>query len=282
MSYHLDSGKTNLASPPPRDVPRLPLSVATIATKYQSENSGESTSRWQTRSPINDLPPRSRDPGSSSAHPQQAQQFPSISSARIDSPTDELALRRRRIEELEELERRERALEVSVREREVLQRERDETLRSRVLDDYTSDTLQAHTLPPLRPQSQVLQPNRLSTTSLTSGRPAYSTTNLLPPGASAPVSPTVQRTIRDVHLPDCQCPACTVAHYAETPLTARLRPQEREKSKGGWMRRLSMPAVSNAFSSEAKAGAVAGKGISPKALGSLGEANRSVVSLGRR
>lgn len=49
------------------------------------------------------------------------------------------------------------------------------------------------------------------------------------------------------------------------------------------MRRLSMPVVSNAFSSEAKkAGAVAGKGISPKALGSLGEANRSIVSLGRR
>jgi hypothetical protein len=164
----------------------------------------------------------------------------------------------------------------------VLQRERDETLRSRAFDGYTSDTLQVHTLPPLRPQSQVLQPNRLPAVSLTSGRP-YSTTNLLPPGASAPVSPVMQRTIKDGHLPDCQCPACTVARYAETPLTARLRPQEREKSKGGWMRRLSMPVVSNAFSSEAKkAGGVAGKGISPKALGSLGEANRSVVSLGRR
>ena len=193
-----------------------------------------------------------------------------------------MALRRRRIEELEELELRERALELRAREREALQRERDETLRSRAFDGYTSDTLQIHTLPPLRPQSQVLQQGRHPALSLTSGR-SYSTTNLLPPGASAPEAPAVQRTIKDVHLPDCQCPACTVTRYAETPLTARLRPQEREKSKGGWMRRLSMPAVSNAFSSEAKkTGAVGGKGISPKALGSLGEANRSVVSLGRR
>jgi hypothetical protein len=49
------------------------------------------------------------------------------------------------------------------------------------------------------------------------------------------------------------------------------------------MRRLSMPVVSNAFSSEAKrAAAVSAKGTSPRILGSLGEANRSAVSLGRR
>ena len=175
-------------------------------------------------------------------------------------------------------------MELRAREREALQRERDETLRSRVFDGYASVSSQNRTLPPLRPQSQVLQPNR-PLVSLTSGH-SHSTTNLLPPGASAPVTVAMQRAINDVHLPDCQCPACTVARYAETPLTgvtARLRPQEREKSKGGWMRRLSMPAVSNAFSSEAKkAGAVGGKGVSLKTLGSLGEANRSIVSLGRR
>jgi hypothetical protein len=203
----------------------------------------------------------------------------------MNLPTNELALRRLRIEELEELERRERALELRAREREALQRERDETLRSRMFDGYASDTLQNRTLPPHRPQSQVSQQTRLPALSLTSGL-SYSTTSLLPPGASAPTTTAMQRAIKDVHLPDCQCPACTVAHYAETPLTARLRPQEREKSKGGWMRRLSMPAVSNAFSSDAKkaaaAAAVGGKGIGPKVLGSLGEANRSVVSLGRR
>jgi hypothetical protein len=197
-------------------------------------------------------------------------------------PTDELALRRQRIEELEDLERRERALELRARGREALQRERDEMLRSRVFDGYASDSLQNRTLPPQRPQSQLLQPNRPPVISLTSGR-SHSTTSLLPPGASAPATNTAQRAIKDVHLPDCQCPACTVARYAETPLSSHLRPQEREKSKGGWMRRLSMPSVSNAFSSEAKkAAAISGKGIGAKALGSLGEANRSVVSLGRQ
>lgn len=197
-------------------------------------------------------------------------------------PTDELALRRQRIEELEELERRERALDLRSREREALQRERDEMLRSRVFDGYASDSLQNRTLPPQRPQSQVLKPNRPPAISLTSGR-SHSTTSLLPPGASTLGTNAAQRAINDLHLPDCQCPACTVARYAKTPLSVRSRPQEREKSKGGWMRRLSMPVVSNAFSSDAKkAGGIGGKGASAKALGSLGEANRSVVSIGRR
>ena len=196
-------------------------------------------------------------------------------------PTDELALRRQRIEDLEDLERRERALELRAREREAHQR--DEMLRSRVFEGYASDSLQNRTMPPQRPHSQVLKPNRPPVISLTSGR-SHSTTSLLPPATSTPATnAAAQRTTKDVHLPDCQCPACTVARYAETPLSAHLRPQEREKSKGGWMRRLSMPAVSNAFSSEAKkAGGIGGKGVSAKGLGTLGEANRSLVSLGRR
>jgi hypothetical protein len=203
--------------------------------------------------------------------------------ARVESPIDEITRRRQRIEELEELEWRERALELRAREREleVLQRERAETLRSRAVDGDSSDFPRPnHTLPPQRPRSQVLQQSKAPAHSLLSGR-SYSTTSLLPPGASAPATPAVQRTIKDVHLQDCQCPVCTVANYAENPLTSRLRPpQEREKSKGGWMRRLSMPV---AFSSDAKkAGAIGGKGASTKVLGSFGEANRSVVSIGRR
>ena len=180
-------------------------------------------------------------------------------------PTDELALRRQRIEELEDLERRERALELRARERGALQHERDEILRSRVFDGHASDSLQNRTLPPKWPHSQVLQQNRVPAISFTSGR-SHSTTSLLPPGPSTIATHATQRAIKNVHLPDCQCPACTVARYAETPLSAHLRPQEREKSKGGWMRRLSMPVVSNAFSSEAKkAGAFGGKGVSAKA-----------------
>ncbi|KAH9999186.1 hypothetical protein BJV74DRAFT_949873 [Russula compacta] len=278
---------TGPASPPPRDLPRLPLSVATIATKYQSESSNESATspRWQTRSPINDLPPRSRDPGPSSPHPQQVHQFPSIGSGRNEPPADELARRRQRIEELESLERRERALELRARERELeaLQRERAETLRSRAVDGYASDTSRPnHTLPPHRQRPQGPQRSQPLALSLTSGR-SYSTTNLLPPGPEGPASSSAQRAIKDVHPSNCQCPACTVARYAEKPLTtARPRPQEREKSKGGWMRRLSMPVVSNAFSDVKKAGAIGGKRGGTGVFDSLGQTNRSAVSLDRR
>lgn len=202
---------------------------------------------------------------------------------RIESPIDELARRRQRIEELEELEQRERALELRVRERELeaLQRERAETMRGRV-GDAGDPSRPNHTLSPLRPRSQVFQQSKVPAHSLLSGR-SYSTTSLLPPGPSAPATSAVQRTINDMHLPDCQCPACTIASYAERPLTTRLRPQEREKSKGGWMRRLSMPVVGNAFSSDTKkTGAFGGKGAGSKVSGMLGEANRSAVSLGRR
>ncbi|KAI9510737.1 hypothetical protein F5148DRAFT_1281612 [Russula earlei] len=281
---------TGPSSLPPRDVPRLPLSVVTIANRYQAENSDETatSSRWQARSPANQLPHRPRDPAPISPQTQQTQQFPSIAPGRTESPTDELVRRRQRVEELEELERRERALELRAREREfefeALQRERAGNLRSDAVDGYGSESSRPNrAVPTSEPWSQAKQrQSQPSAPSLASGR-SYSTTSLLPPGASIPAASAVQRATKDVHLPDCQCPACTVARYAEKPLTTRLRPQERERSKGGWMRRLSMPVVSNAFSSETKkGGAIGGKGAVPKILGSLGEANLSAVSLGRR
>ncbi|KAH9037887.1 hypothetical protein EDB85DRAFT_1935130, partial [Lactarius pseudohatsudake] len=269
---------TGPASPPPRDIPRLPLSVATIATKYQSESSNESAGR-QSRSPTNDPPHRSRDPGPASPLPQQAQQFPSVTPGRTEFPINDLSRRRQRIEELEELERREHVLELRARER-----DRAETLRSRALDGYASDTSRSNQPPYAhRQQSQASLQSHPHTPALSSNY-SYSTTSLLPPGPSGPTSPPVQRATKDVHRPDCQCPACTVARYAEKPLAAHPPPQGREKSKGGWMRRLSMPVVCNAFSSESKKVAtVGGKGaVHPTVLGSLGEANQSAVSLGRR
>ncbi|KAF8274841.1 hypothetical protein EI94DRAFT_1713173 [Lactarius quietus] len=275
---------TGPSSPPPRDIPRLPLSVATIATKYQSENNNEPTvsAGRQTRSPTNDLPQRSRDPGPSSPHPQQPQQFPLVTPGRTETLTDDLERRRQRIEELEELERRENALELRAREREFTarQRERAVTLRSGALDGYASDASRSSKSPfAHRHRSQASLQSQPHTPTLSSNY-SYSTTSLLPPG---PSGPAMQRVTKDGHRPDCQCPACTVARYSEKPLTAQPRPQGREKSKGGWMRRLSMPVVGNAFSSESKKLAtIAGKGVNTTALGSLGDAHLSAVSLGRR
>ncbi|KAH9031087.1 hypothetical protein EDB84DRAFT_1493549 [Lactarius hengduanensis] len=276
---------TGPASPPPRDIPRLPLSVATIATKYQSESSDESAGR-QSRPPTNDPPHRSRNPGLASPLPQQAQQFPSVTPGRMEFSIDDLSRRHQRIEELEGLERREHVLELRAREREfsARQRERAETLRSRALDGYASDTSRSNQPPYAhRQQSQASLQSHPHTPTLSSNH-SYSTTSLLPPGPSGPTGPPMQRVTKDVHRPDCQCPACTVARYAEKPLAAHPPPQGREKSKGGWMRRLSMPVVGNAFSSESKKVAtIGGKGaVHPTVLGSLGEANQGAVSLGRR
>jgi hypothetical protein len=285
LGLSLISVQTGPASPRPRDILRLPLSVATIATKYQSENNNELaiSSGRQTRSPTNDLP---HDPGPSSPLPQQAQQFPSTTPVRSEFPTEDLARRRQRIEEMEDLERREHALELRAREREFTTRQRDraETLRSRALDGYASDTSRSNQ--PLfahRQQSQASLQSQPHTPTLSSNY-SYSTTSLLPPGPSGPTRPAMQRVPpKDVHRPDCQCPACTVARYAEKPLITHPRPQGREKSKGGWMRRLSMPVVGNAFSSESKKVApVGGKGVHSTVINSLGEANLSAVSLGRR
>ncbi|KAI0259882.1 hypothetical protein BC834DRAFT_973912 [Gloeopeniophorella convolvens] len=277
---------TGPASPPPRDIPRLPLSVASIATKYQAESSNEpmTSPAQRARSPTNDSSRRSQDSGPSPSRPQQGHQFPSLSPKPTGLAADELALRRQRIEELEELERREHAFQLRTRERELEARERErmETLRSRAGDGYARDASRSpqplFTHRPLSQASLQSQPRSPAPTS----RYSYSTTNLLPPGASAPSAPTPQRPVQsqDLHLPDCQCPACTVARYAEKPLTARIQEQ---KPKGGWMRRLSMPSVSNAFSSDSKkAGVAGGKGASSTALGALGDANRSVTSFGRR
>ena len=81
--------------------PRYHSKSSWTGSAPQPENSSGSTSSsgWETRSPINDLVPhRSRDPGSSSPHPQQLQQFPSIRSVGISMPTDELALKQQPIE----------------------------------------------------------------------------------------------------------------------------------------------------------------------------------------
>ncbi|KAI0059208.1 hypothetical protein BV25DRAFT_1155638 [Artomyces pyxidatus] len=291
---------TGPASPPPRDLPRLPLSVATIATKYQTVEESPVSPRLRTISPTNELPRRSYDAEAATTRSEQSQPFPSSPPVQ-----DELTSRRQRLEELEELERREKALEQRVREREAEERarERADTSRSRAGDGYGSDVSRsqqpsfAH-----RPYSQAsiqstsqgpyMQPPSLAS------RHSYSTTSL-PAGAARlpPPSPIASR--RDLRTPtlpqqsqrqhedppharDCQCPACTVARYAEAPLTPR--PPEREKPKG-WMRRLSMPVVvGHAFSLDSKKDKYAvGGGISSgKGIGGLGGANRSVTSFGSR
>lgn len=170
---------------------------------------------------------------------------------------DPLAARRRHIEELEELEFREQSHALRERERQIemqtLELERE---RLRILTLGVGARTGGERAVNVRPHSQH----------------SYSTTNLVQPRANGsaadlPIRPISQygeplmvaashssgssnSTGRATdHAPYCGCQRCASASYAspgrisETTLAAKA-----EKPKG-WIRRLSMPVVSNAFSS---------------------------------
>jgi hypothetical protein len=130
-------------------------------------------------------------------------------------------------------------------------------------------------------------------------RPRYSnnTTYLTPPSTNSPQPSTPpnsrptfahsssssrqssrQREEKPLHAPSCGCENCSIAKYRSPPPVQPLdlRPPTKpltlrpvEKSKPGWIRRLSVP-VGNAFSLESK-----------KGIGGLGSGNNgSTTSLG--
>ncbi|THH14280.1 hypothetical protein EW146_g6033 [Bondarzewia mesenterica] len=222
--------------------------------------------------------------------------FPTQNTVSLD---DDISRRRRRIEELEDLELRERAVELRVRERQLDLRARElavesnTSLRSRGGDGYASDASFSRR-PPHRhvPQSPRTQPSLPSLQS----RYSYSTTSLQAPPPSSPFqrSPEPQlhshsHSQSQQHPPNCTCPACTVARYATDPVPIAVPAPQKPTTTKGWRRRLSMPVVvSQAFSSSSSSESKKDKG--PYAvgvgiaggIGRLGEANRSVASFGRR
>lgn len=177
---------------------------------------------------------------------------------------DLMAARRRHIEELEELEFREQTHALRERERQIemqtLELERE---RLRILTLGVGARAAGERPVGMRAHSQH----------------SYSTTNLVQPRANGsaadlPIRPTSQygeplmvaasnssgssnsTGLQTDHAPYCGCQACASAQYAppnrvsETTLAAKA-----EKPKG-WMRRLSMPVVGNAFSSGQKGNVV--------------------------
>ncbi|KAJ3753607.1 hypothetical protein EV360DRAFT_53188 [Lentinula raphanica] len=258
--YSNTSGGT---SPPPDDIPRLPLSVTDLAARYQAPDS-PSSSRSRPLSPNGSRPLISLDtlrqgevlkdrvsPSSSTAnHPNAPEAFP------VD---DERQRHQQRPEHLAELELQGRERDLRLREHEIEMR-RQELERERALST----------------------PHRMDTSSVPfSGRPlsqysSASTTNLVPPGSPSYGSSNVASTSarRDSsqnsstsisnHAPYCGCENCSAAKYkSSSPLASPVR-MEKEKPKG-WMRRLSMPIVAgNAFLDSKKnkdSGYGIGKGV---------------------
>ncbi|RDB25837.1 hypothetical protein Hypma_006620 [Hypsizygus marmoreus] len=328
--YSSTSGTT---SPPPRDLPRLPLSVNNLASRYEPGEGSSSPRILKTPSTSmsRHLPLTPIVTGAQVPHPNASQDHVTSGDNQTGplggtlSPKEEEAARRRqqRINDLAQLELKEKELELRERERDIEMRARElDRDRARLMhvpegEEYTGQTSKASrdvvtpqpqtqlrprerrtSFRKQRPQSQ-LEPGNTSPHPVSGGqslaRPqsqySYSTSHLVPPSPSAqasyshdgqsphyshsqysPSASSSQQSTQAAHAPYCGCETCSAAKYKEyqssppadhrppaQPIT--LRPAE--KSKTGWMRRLSMP-VGNAFHLDSKKGigniAVVGSG----------------------
>ncbi|KAI1786752.1 hypothetical protein LXA43DRAFT_753753 [Ganoderma leucocontextum] len=272
-------------SPPPgpksptRELPKLPTNVSALANRYEPASGADNISRQPTGSPNRervrpsvDTYHRMPEPSTTTLSTPSASRYSAASS----SPTmDDIALRRRRIEELEELELREREHELRMKEREIeqrareLERERLNLMNTRDTrnDGYVGGGSRAANGPRIsttqRPSMETMAGSRYPSSY------SQSVTHLVPPassqassssrtGSSQPSSPASQPTD---HAPYCGCEACSASKYKSRDASSPrdLRPPEpliqlRPEKPKGWIRRLSMPVIPNAFSLDSKKG----------------------------
>ncbi|EPQ54144.1 hypothetical protein GLOTRDRAFT_94501 [Gloeophyllum trabeum ATCC 11539] len=271
------------ASPPPREVPRLPLSVNEIASKYQTQG-GEKTPTSPRPRPMS--PPAERAmsyAGESGRYrmselPIRERTMTMINETRAPAAAelDELSRRRQRLQELEELELREKELVLREKERELEERARElERDRARVVasrdasrgDGYFGDR---NTMEPSMTGARTYRSQHDASRTAFPHRYSYSTTHLAAPASSQSPQhqhqhsrsrPTTPNDPSADHAPYCGCDRCSASKYRApdpAPSPRDLRPPERpitlrpEKPKG-WIRRLSMPVVvGNAFSLDSK------------------------------
>ncbi|KAG5637141.1 hypothetical protein H0H81_005625 [Sphagnurus paluster] len=321
------SSSSGAVSPTPKDIPRLPLSVNDLASRYQPQDTPSSPplrtpslSTRQLPSPPIDTGNQNRQGNSYQDRHSSERNMPG-SSPTPNSPLQDDAVRRRqqRLNDLAQLELKERELQLLEREREIEKRSRElERDRSRMNDvredgyENVGTSSRSPVVPQLhtqlkprerkpsfrnqRPQSQ-LDPGHSPTATSSQGqnftRPysqySYSTSHLAPPSPSSNSiqpshsqdgqqsqssshysryshSPTPSQqqppSPLSAHAPYCGCERCSAAKYRThaTPSPVDLRPpatpiqlRPTEKSKPGWMRRLSMP-VGGAFGLDSKKG----------------------------
>lgn len=226
----------------PKDVPRLPMSVSDLASRYQ---------------PIDEPMTPRRSP---TVDRQAVNQDPPTSQAPYDIPiSEDIRRRRQRIEQLAELEFKEKEYELRQRERELNQKTRDFELDRMHFLDARGDLISASDTPK-GPHATPFQHKRGSQSTSYLVPPPNSTSpqqrGSQSPSRSQPSSPLPAKG----HAPFCGCDTCSVTKYKtpEAPPSPRdLRPPEspillRPEKPSGWIRRLSMPAVGAAFSLDAK------------------------------
>ncbi|THH16387.1 hypothetical protein EUX98_g9305 [Antrodiella citrinella] len=292
----------------PKEIVRIPLSVSSLATRYDATG---------------DVPPSPRSPERQRLSTDQAARVPALSGPerspqmvkQIPSSSGDPSKVKQRTLDMEERERQLRAREEAMdrktkeMEFEVYQIRRD--LDRRPVDLPSNDhaprtpvASRQQAYPPASSPRLVQQMHSYSATNLgTYAMPTtlthYSRTNPSPlnsPGIGVPD-----------HAPSCGCEACSASKYRTRdtyPSSRDLRPPEppitlRPEKPKGWIRRLSMPVMGNAFSSDSKKGmtnlAIASSASSGPYRSSLaladedgrfrydltGVKNRSTATLGR-
>ncbi|KAJ3866026.1 hypothetical protein EV359DRAFT_37495 [Lentinula novae-zelandiae] len=290
--YSYTPGNT---SPPPKDIPRLPLSVNDLATRYQSPVS-PSSPRPRPLSPHRTQTSHSLDTlrQGEVLRDQPSPSSPTNRPSGSEHLEDERRRHQQRLNQLAELEIQDKERELRLREQEIkfrsqeLEREKAMLISRNEKSELHTDA--ASSPFPSRPLSQYS---------------SASTTNLVPPrpssyGASDAGSAYTRRdssqnssTSTSNHAPYCGCENCSASKYkTSSPLASPVR-SEKEKPRG-WMRRLSMPIVGkgvrsldsrkNASTSglitsiteEGRFGAVSGR----RSYDSGGISNRSTTNLG--
>ncbi|KAF8071920.1 hypothetical protein FPV67DRAFT_906263 [Lyophyllum atratum] len=338
------SSNSGAISPTPRELPRLPLSVNDLATRYQPTD-GPSSPRLRTPSlNAHQLPltpvgtgVQARSADSSQDRSLAGRNVPMPSSSPKSPGQDEARRRQQRLNDLAQLEMKERELEILERERDIERRARElDRDRARLVDvregdeygDANETPRNGITPEPYsqlrprerrtsfrnqRPQSQLDPGNSpASASNQNLGRPhsqySYSPSHLVPPSPSSNSGqpshshdgqsqssfqsqyshspPSPHQSPQTAHAPYCGCEKCSAAKYRAPQAPPDLRPPAEpislrppEKSKPGWIRRLSMP-VGNAFNLESKKGIgnIAGVGSGPGKSGIFSMDGRKNVS----
>lgn len=257
-------------------MPRLPLSVNDLASRYQPSD-GPSSPRQRIASPVNDRQPRTLEVLSPRPSPYAQERSPDGGYIRFPSPSTEANMeeltRLRRLREEAEQEQRQKEQALTDREHQLqmrtieLEKNQAQYLGSRDGNAYshltgTPKPFRPNDLPePQRRYSQLDSP----TPAISRGRYSYSTTHLAPPSSSTsipssqsqPSSPAERgsSSVSD-HAEFCGCATCSTSKYStrNTPSPHDLRPPEppinlRPEKPKGWIRRLSMP---NGFSLDSK------------------------------
>ncbi|KAJ6494870.1 hypothetical protein C8R47DRAFT_1012168 [Mycena vitilis] len=301
------SSTPGTTSPAPKDIPRLPLSVTDLATRYQPTDGPPLSPRARGSSPPTpSRPPMMGSPSAASFGERNslggynAARSPMPGPSASRTAADDEAARRRnqqleqRLDEAAELEFLEKEKALREKEREIgmraqeLERERANLRNIRQDGGQMDGWENGATSPkpqlrprerktsfrnsPIRPQSQLETRVPSNNNPGNSNAHSYSTTHLVPPSASPhpsqrPSSPRSSTSSADgshstsPHAPYCGCESCSIAQYKastnRSPSPHDLRPPEKpfslrpEKPKG-WIRRLSMPVVGNAFSLDKK------------------------------